>query len=277
MIEGRASYFLRRGDTDQAIAVLEQARPVLEARGNPSRRCAFYQYLAMQRVMRARLRADERALADMRRALAAARESRDTKDIGYSIYFLGWILAMDRDWAQARRQFTQSLEIADRVGESILSANSLGGLMMAAVSDHDVGTVRDLAPRAIAAARALGRSHVPWTTAPLAWLAWQEGRPDDVVRIAAEVDAAAEAATEFGNRCRWMYLLPLAATCLARSDPGRAVAAVRPLLDPDQQALPDQLAAALEAACRAWDGGRRDEAVAFLRGALGIARDLGFF
>jgi tetratricopeptide (TPR) repeat protein len=277
MLEGRASYYLCRGDNDAGAAVLEQARPVLEARGNPSRRYAFHLYLAMQRVMRARLRADDQAIADMRRALAAARESRDTKDTGYATYFLGWVLALRGDWVQARQQLTQSLEIADRVGESLLRADSLGGLLMAAVSSHDVGTVRNLAPRAVAAAQAIGPSLVPWVTAPLAWLAWQEGRPEDVVRIAADLDAVGEAVPDAGNRYRWVYLLPLAAACLTRSDPERAVAAVRPLLDPGQQALPDQLEAAVRAACRAWDGGAHHEAVARLRAALSLARDLGFF
>jgi hypothetical protein len=118
--------------------------------------------------------------------------------------------------------------------------------------------------------------------APLAWLAWQEDRPDEVIRIAAEADAADDEAANGGNQYRWVYLFPLAAVYLARSDPGRAVDAIRPMLDPRQQALPDELAAALEAACRAWDS-RQDhdpagsEALALLQAALGIARDLGFF
>jgi hypothetical protein len=236
----------------------------------------------MERVNRARLRSDDQAVADMRRALAAARESHDAKNTGYGTYFLGWALALRGDLAEARHQFTQSLEIADRVGESMLRANSLGSLVMMAVSSHDIGTVRDLAPRAVAAAQALGHNYVSWGIAPLAWLAWQEGRPDDVVRIAAEADAANEGTTDGGNQYRWVYLLPLAAVYLARSDPGRAVAAVRPLLDPGQQALPDQLASALEATCRAWDGGQRGDVasgdvVARLQEALGIARNLGFF
>ena len=282
MIHGRASYLLWRDDFDAAAAVLEQVRPVVEARGNASRRYAFYLYSAMERVNRARLRSDDQAVADMRRALAAAREGRDAKEIGYGTYFLGWALALRGDLAEARHQFTQSLEIADRGGESHLRANSLGSLVMMAVSSHDTGTVRDLAPRAVAAAQALGHNYVSWGIAPLAWLAWQEGRPDDVVRIAAEADAANEGTTSGGNQYRWVYLLPLAAVYLARSDPDRAVAAVRPLLDPGQQALPDQLAAALEATCRAWDGGQRGDVasgdvVARLQEALGIARNLGFF
>jgi DNA-binding SARP family transcriptional activator/class 3 adenylate cyclase len=277
MIDGRASYLLWRDDVDAAAALLERVRPVVEARGNPSRRYAFYLYLAMERVNRARLRADDEAVANMRRALAAARESRDTKDTGYATYFLGWVLALHGDREEARRQFTRSLEIADRVGESLLRANSLGNLMMLALNSHDCDTVRDLAPRAIAAARALSHHHVSWAIAPLAWLAWQEGRPDDVVRIAAEVDAARDTPTDGGNHYRWAYLFPLAAVYLARSDPGRAVAAIRPLLDPGQQALPDQLATEVEAACRTWDGGQRQEAAASLQAALGIARDLGFF
>ena len=98
-----------------------------------------------------------------------------------------------------------------------------------------------------------------------------------LVRFAAEAEAADETATDSGNQYRWVYLLPLAAAYLTRSDPQRAVAAVRPLLDPGQQALPDQLEAALAAACRAWDDGDDEEAVACLRTALSLARDLGFF
>ena len=59
MIHGRASYLLWRDDFDATAAVLEQVRPVVEARGNASRRYAFYLYSAMERVNRASLRSDD--------------------------------------------------------------------------------------------------------------------------------------------------------------------------------------------------------------------------
>lgn len=56
-----------------------------------------------------------------------------------------------------------------------------------------------------------------------------------------------------------------------------AVAAARDILDPAQQQLPDDLTAALESACAAWDRGEPASANEYLATALRLARDLRFF
>jgi len=276
MIDGRAEYHLQRRDVDRELAILEAVRPVLEARGNATRRYGFYLQLACHRVVRDRLRGSEQAMADARRALAAAQESRDTKDIGYATNFLGWITCLAGDLARGRAHLLAALEIAERVGETVLLASCLDSLLMAALTGHDLEVARELAPRAVEAARPLGRQQVTWVRAPLAWLAWQDGNADEALRIAADLGPVDGAGPLTGIRREWVYLLPSAAVHLDRADVASAVAAARPVLGPAQQALPDELAGAIEEACRAWDAGQPGEAATVLRAGLDLARDFGF-
>jgi DNA-binding SARP family transcriptional activator len=276
MIDGRAGLYVRRSEYDRALAVLEAARPVLAARGGPSRRYSFYQYLALQRVRRNRIRADERDVADFRRSLEAAEQSGDIKDVGYATEFLGWALLLRGDLAGARERLEGARSIAERVGESVLLASSLASLVIAAMASGDTETVRALAPRAIAAAEAVGGASVTaYAKAPLAWLAWQDGHPAEVVKVADELTALL--ATSHGGRYRWLYLFPLLAVWLADGDTGGAAEAARQMLAPSQQALPDELTAALGAACRLWDAGEADRAAEGLRAALQLAHELRYF
>ncbi|HTU73883.1 MAG TPA: AAA family ATPase [Trebonia sp.] len=278
MIDGRASLRTHVGDTDGALACLEAARPVLQARGNPFRQHSFYMMSGFQQVLRSRLRAEEQAVADFRRSLAAARQSRDMKDIGYATQHLGWILWLHGDTAEAWECSHEALRIADRVGEVALYAEALGTLAMVALGRHDVAAVRDLATRSVEAARPLGDDyHHTLAQASLAWLAWQDGRPGDVTAIAAEIESVMIRGQAIWNRYRWIYLFPLIAAQLWRDDAEQAVASARPLLDSDQQLLPPELNAAIEAACRAWDSGQADEAATGLRAVLDLARNAGFF
>jgi tetratricopeptide (TPR) repeat protein len=276
MIDARAGLNVMRSKYDRALATLEAARPVLAARGSPSRRYSFYQYLALQRVRRDRMRADERAVADFRRSLEAAEQSGDIKDIGYATDFLGWALLLRGDLAGARELLERARSIAERVGESVLLANSLASLVIAAMASRDTEMVRALAPRAIAAAETVGGASVTaYAKAPLAWLAWQDGRPGDVVKVADELTALLT--TTQGGRYRWLYLFPLLAVRLADGDTGAAAEAARQMLAPSQQALPDELTAALDVACRAWDAGEAGRAAEALRAALELAHELRYF
>ncbi len=72
MVDGRAALHSMRNEPEPALAILEAVRPVLEARGNPARRCSFYLHLTLARVTLNRYRVDETDIATMR-------ESRDRR------------------------------------------------------------------------------------------------------------------------------------------------------------------------------------------------------
>jgi hypothetical protein len=110
-----------------------------------------------------------------------------------------------------------------------------------------------------------------------AWLAWQDGQPDEVIRLADQITSYQQSTINIIGAYRWVYLFPLIAVRLGAGSVNEAVTAARQLLDPAQQALPGDLAAALEAAGEAWDHGEPGLAGQHLESALLLARDRNYF
>jgi tetratricopeptide (TPR) repeat protein len=151
MLDGRADLDALRGQYDLALATLDAARPVLEARGTSARKCSFYHVLALGRVARNRFRVDETDVANMRASAAAAAQGDDDKDLGYATYFVGWLLWLHGDLAAAHEELERSLALAERIGEAILLGESLLKLALTALRRHDAEAVRSFARRAMAA------------------------------------------------------------------------------------------------------------------------------
>jgi len=277
MIDGRADMHVCRFEPDEALAVLEQARPLLEARGTPARRYVFDRVFTMQRQMRNRFRVDEEDIARLRKSVRIAEHTGEEKDLGYATDFLGWALWLRGDLAEARQQLEKALAMAERIGETHLRAISLLALTLTALRRHDTEEVRALIPRVTAAAGDTEESRVAGAMACQVWLAWQDGQPDEVLRLAGEIAGFDLTTIGSGARYQWVYLFPVIAARLAEGATAEAIAAARQILAPTQQLLPDDLTAALEAACAAWD--RRDARAAgeYLTTALAVAHDVHYF
>ena len=276
MIDGRADVHVMRFEPDRALEVLEAARPVLEAHGTPARRYVFDRLYTQQRLIRNRFLVDDADLARLRSSVRMAERTGEEKDLGYATHFLGWGLWHRGDLPEARRQLQSAYDMAERMGETFLRAVSLLTLTLTALRQHDTEAVRGLLPRAAAAAE---NAHTPLTgiMACRAWLAWQDGQPDEVIRLADQIAHYEPTTVSIVGAHQWVYLFPLIA---ARLDAGRveeAVTAARQVLDPAQQALPGDLTAALEAAGEAWDRGEPGVAGQHLEAALRLARDRDYF
>ena len=129
----------------------------------------------------------------------------------------------------------------------------------------------------MAAASAMGRTQCEAdVTACLVWLAWQDGRHDDVVTLSAEIPGHDPAVAVVGSCAsyQWVYLWPLIAAHLTADRVGEAVAAALRLRQPSQQRLPADLDAAVQAAVTAWEQDEPDQARDRLAAALALARDL---
>jgi len=276
MIDGRADVHVMRFEPDQALAVLEAARPVLEAHGTPARRYVFDRLFTQQRLIRNRFVVDDADLALLQRSLRMAERTGEEKDLGYATHFLGWGLWMRGDLAEARRQLENAHDMAERMGETFLRAVSLHTLTLTALRQHDTEAVRGLLPRAAAAGE---DADTPLTSvmACRAWLAWQDGHPDEVIRLADQIAGYQPATISIIGAYRWVYLFPLIAARLGSGAVKEAVTAARQVLDPGQQALPGDLTAALQEATEAWDRGEPDAAREHLEAALRLARDRDYF
>jgi hypothetical protein len=145
---------------------------------------------------------------------------------------------------------------------------------------HDTHAVRALLPRALEAGRRVGakfNSHIAANMSAEAWLAWQDGRPDEVLRLAAEIESLDLTNVGSGAMQRWIYLFPVLAVRLAAGATAEAVAAARRIIDPSQQLLPDDLTAALADACESSDKGDPAQTVQRLTEALALARTNAYF
>ncbi len=149
-------------------------------------------------------------------------------------------------------------------------------LNITALRRSDVGAVRALAPRSIAAAEAANYpAYVAAAKATMAWVAWKDGNFGDVAPLATEaLGLWATIAVTFPFQ--WTCLWPLIAVRLADGEPAEAVDASRRLLVPPQQRLPDELELLVEAAGAAWDRGEHQLAAGKLADALEMAGRLGY-
>ena len=276
MIDGRAACYSMRFEPDLLLETLERARPLLQSRGTPARRHTFHRQVAMQKLIRHRFRVGDDDIARLRRSVELAEQTCDEKDVGYARYFLGWALWLRGDLTESQQELEQALALGKRIGERHLLLYSLLVLIVTALRQHDTEAVRTLIPRATAAA---GKDtvYVALTTAARAWLAWQDGHPDEVIALAGRVEDFDLGTLITGARYRWVYLFPLIAARLQSGDVAAAIAAAREIVDPAQQLLSDELMAALDAAVAAWDDGDAAAAEERLAGVLRLAHELHFF
>ena len=276
MVDGRADLHTMRSEPDSARAVLEQARPVLETHGTPARKSAFYRAWTMQKLLRNRLRVDEEDIASLRASVAFAELTGEDKDVGYTTGFLGWALWLRGDLPAAAEESTKALTLAERIGETLLRDLALLSLCQTALRRHDTDAVRALLPKSFAAARDagghMGGTRVASGLAIAAWLAWQDGHPDEVLRLAAEIKQFERKALGTGAMYDWVYLFPLLAARLQAGEIAEAVSAARQIIDPAQQLLPDDLTTPLAAACECWDQGDQARTAQHLEEALAVAR-----
>jgi class 3 adenylate cyclase/tetratricopeptide (TPR) repeat protein len=276
MVDGRACLHVLRNERDLALAALASARPVVEARGSPARKQAFYMLLAYQRASQDHWRVDEEDIANLRRALAAATEGRDEVDIAFAGRDIGQFLLLHGDLVEAGEHLEKSLALAERIGDISLRAMDLTWLVLTALRCHDVEAVRSLAPQAIAAGgTAAYADYAAVAKASLAWLAWQDERPQDVTVLANEAAGLLGAAVEPDViHLKWVCLWPLMAVHLGAGQVAQAVEAGRQLLAPAQQRLPEVLESLVQAAAAAWDEGEPELAEEKLGMAVDLAQRL---
>ncbi|HEY7265969.1 MAG TPA: AAA family ATPase [Trebonia sp.] len=274
MIDGRADLHAMRLEPDLALAVLQTVRPVLEAHETPARRYSFDRLLAMQSVVKKRFRVDDGDLELLRKSVQEAEQTGEDKDLGYATDFLGWALWLRGELPEARRLLESAHDMAERMGETILRAVSLQTLTHTAIRQHDIEAVRVLLPQAATAAGGTRQAEI---MACEAWLAWQDGHPDEVIKLADQIARSKPASIGSSSRQRWIYLFPLIAARLDSAAVAEAVTAARQILDPKQQLLPDELTAALDAASAAWDQREPEVAEQHLKSALLLANNFNYF
>jgi predicted ATPase len=275
-LNGRAQLHYWRNEPALGMAVLEASRPAVETRGSVDQKKTFYDSLVMQQLRETRYRVDDEILVNERAALAAAEELCGERDLAWAFFMMGFCLLWRGELVEARERLEMALAGAERTGDVLLRVRALCYLNVAALRSHDADTVRRLAPQAMAAGEAAAYpEYVAAAKATLAWLAWQEDRSEDVVRLGEEA-LQLWGTTIVSYSWYWPCLWPMIAVRLRSGQIAEAIDAGRQLLAPPQQRLPHDLESLLQEAGAAWDQNEKRVASGKLAEALQLAVTLGY-
>ena len=189
---------------------------------------------------------------------------------------LGEFLLWHGDIDEAEENLEAALALGERTHDQQCQTWCLCNLNLCGVRRYDTEAVRSWSPQALAAAMVAKDSfYLGAAKAAMAWVAWREDCPEDVVLLATEaleLWATAAVAYHYKGLCLW----PLMSVRLASGQLAEAVDAGCQMLQPAQVRLPDDLESVLEIAKAAWDRDEHELAAKQLTEALGLASQLGY-
>jgi tetratricopeptide (TPR) repeat protein len=214
----------------------------------------------------------------MRRATEMVPDRGQEEGDGWQPMLLGYLAFLGGHLELSREQLEQALAMAEKTGEAQLRAACMVVRPLTALRAHDIQGVREWGPVAVAACEGIGFPEwVAMAKGSLAWLAYQEGRHDDALALAAECDELMR--TPHGPEIfvNWVRLWPVVAVHLTAERVEPAVVAARQMLDPSQQRFENEIESLLIQACGTWDDGDPLAAREALEQALVLARELRYF
>ncbi len=116
--------------------------------------------------------------------MSAAEEGSVDYDLANAVMILGLLLLWHGDVVEAQEKLEASRAIWERIGDPLFP---LSYLNLAALRRHDVEAARSLSGQVLTLAEATeNATHITLAKATLAWVAWRDGRPADVLAIANE-------------------------------------------------------------------------------------------
>jgi len=256
--------------------LVEKTRSVVERSGTQAQRATFFQNLYLMSLRRDRCIVPEETLGYARSALAARQESGSATEIAFARFQLGFAYLFYGDLDEAETHMQAALAVGERAGDVVLQSRCLTFLTIVYRKGGQVEETSRYASRASRVATSLHwPEDVAMARANLAWVAWCQG---NLSEAQANGRAALDGwkALQFDYPFHWTALWPLISIALAQDQFSEAINYVRVLLAPQQEALPDALRTAIEAATQAWDSGRLEAACAHLQQAVALAGEMGY-
>jgi hypothetical protein len=275
-VDGRANTYNWANDPERAAQALAEAGPVIKSGASPDRQPGFYVQLAFQQARQKRYRIDEETMAAARAAVESAQTGVGEYDLVNTLATLGEMSFWYGDTDESQKMFEAALVVAQRTYDHESQFWCLCGLCLIGIRRHDVEAVRSASGQACEAA-VNSRTTVfsAAAEAAMAWVAWKDGRVEDVA-VHANNALAVWRSTWHAYFFKGLCLWPLMAVQLASDDIAAAVAAGCEMLGPAQVRLPDELEALIERAKAAWDHNEPAAAAVQLTDALRLAGTLGY-
>jgi tetratricopeptide (TPR) repeat protein len=253
-----------------------KAGPTMQERGGPVNRMRFLWASCMMRLRKDRYTISDEMLVEAREGLAASREWGSPRARVEWQFEIGFLLLWRRELDEAKQHLEAALELTGTFGMLPMRTLSLTYLTVLHRLRGQADEVLSYARRAQEAAEAAQMpDYVAAAKGNQAWLAWRrQDLPTAEQRGQEALDLWRQSSLVYPFQ--WQALWPLIAVALAQGRGDDACGHAQALLDPAQQRLPDDLAAALRAAVEAKADDQAGAACPHLDQALALARDMGY-
>lgn len=237
------NYWLNR--VEGMASLIEEARPALVKHGTAFQRARFHQLVAMMNIRKERYLVSDETVRLAREAVAAGASLSEAESaaLRFGLFFS---LVLRGSLEEAEGEGLAVLAWAQRSGAATLRARCLTYLSIVARQRRQIDLVKARVSQCLSAcAQARMGEYVGACHANSAWIAWQDGRLDDVERWGSAALAAWRSERN-PYPLQWLAHFPLLATSLTRNVREDTVVHARALLDIEQQRLKEPMPAELE-------------------------------
>ena len=181
-VDGRANTYNWANEPERAALALAKARPGIGSHASPGRQAGFYSQLAFQRARQTRYRIDEETLAAARAAARSAQKGGGEYDLVNALGGQGEMSFWYGNTDESQKMFKAALAVAERTYDEDCRTWCLCGLCLIGIRRHDLEAVRTLSLQACEGAESRGTAVFSGVAeAAMAWVAWKDGRVEDVV------------------------------------------------------------------------------------------------
>ncbi|MFU8826495.1 MAG: BTAD domain-containing putative transcriptional regulator [Brevefilum sp.] len=275
-------YWWQRSDLFNEL--IDQTRPVFEARGSPKQQAEFFHMIANYLFLKNRFMVDAETINAARASVNALPESADLDLVGMNRFGLGFCLIWYKSYEEAAHELCEAFKLCERTGNVTMQVRVMAYRVVVHRLQGDIDQVEEIAKRCLALAQSAGMyDYIGVSQAGLAWARLRRANPsipsDD--HLGEAVFLAHQALKSWKKHgspysFHWMALWPLIQVGLARNQLAEVIGYVREMFGPDQQAPAPEIEPLLKAALSAWDAENRAEAQDFLQKALEAARAMNY-
>ena len=267
-----------RWSADEMTVTIEKVQPIVEQYGTQEQRSFLFLAKETRDFIHNGYRGEmpEQKMAIWNAILDAIQQTGNKSTLGSYRTAFGIALWGCGCLDEAISQLTIALQMGEQIGITWLQTRCLTFMPFIYRRRGQVERVRDVLTRAQAIGAMRNNSVL---IGQQAWVAWRDGNlveAETYGQASIETIQLQKIASNLFQCFQWVALWPLLGVALAHERISDALSYARMLLDPTQQPPPGEIAAVLEAALAAWDGGKQEEAHALLRQIVPLAEEMGY-
>lgn len=263
-----AMYLATRGD--ELDVLLEEVRPIVDEHGTNSQKVQYYERMVMMLLNHSRwFMISDEIMVYLEKTATTDRTSI------FKVFGEGFIHLWCEELEQAEIKLQELLKIAKSRGFTAYQLMAFTYLTVGYRMRGQIDLVLEYAEHStVLAQMEKNNVYLGMAQGNLAWVAWQQGDKEAVWTHGTNGLTTLE---NTPTPLHYLVRFPLLALALEEGDVKTAVSHTKVIIHPKAKRLPDQLTEQLTQAVHFADDGNQDEACNYLKKAVQIAQQTGYF